>query len=312
MSRSHRVLGCLAAVLLLLSCGPRAPEQAALHVSGAWALYPLMVQWAQAYQKVDPSLRIDVSAGGAGKGIADTLGGLVELGMVSREISPEEAAKGAVFVPVARDATFPIMNAANPALAGMRQRGLPKARGRELWIGNQPLTWGQLAGTGATLKARPYTRSDSCGAGEVWANYLGGRQPDLTGLGVYGDPGIAEAVRKDPAGIGYGNLNYVYDARTGLPVEGLAVIPLDGNGNGRIDAEEELSTKAKAIHAIRSGAYPAPPARDLYLVAKGNFKGPAGAFVAWILGDGQRLVDPAGYIQVSEARLQEAKGRLAQ
>ncbi|RPI51483.1 MAG: phosphate ABC transporter substrate-binding protein, partial [Chloroflexi bacterium] len=63
-------------------------------ISGAWALYPLMVRWGEEFQKVYPDVRVDISAGGAGKGLADAVGGAVDIGMVSREISPEEEAKG--------------------------------------------------------------------------------------------------------------------------------------------------------------------------------------------------------------------------
>lgn len=258
-----------------------------------------------------PSVRIDVSAGGAGKGIADCLAGLVDLGMVSRELTPDETAQGAVFLPVARDATFAILSAANPARAEVVRRGLTRTLARDLWTGEERPRWGRLAGGGDTTEIRVFTRSDSCGAAEVWAGFLGGKQADLGGIGVYGDPGIAEAVRKDARAIGYGNLGYVFDARTGLPVEGLDVIPLDGNENGRIDPGEDVSTRARAVEAIRSGAYPAPPARELFLVARGRFIGPTATFVAWILADGQRFVDPAGYVQLGEARLQEARRTLS-
>jgi phosphate transport system substrate-binding protein len=54
---------------------------------------------------------------------------------------------------------------------------------------------------------------DAAGAPETWAKYLGNKkQEDLLGIGVFGDPGIAEAVAKDPLGIGYNNLGYAYDA----------------------------------------------------------------------------------------------------
>jgi phosphate transport system substrate-binding protein len=311
MTEGKRVLGSSILCAFLLSCGHHEKSQTTIRVSGAFALYPMMVQWAQEYQKANPGVRIDVSAGGAGKGITDSLAGLVDIGMVSREITHEEVAKGAVFVPVARDATFAIMNAANPLAADMMKHGLFKEPAKSVWIGNNSVTWGKLAESINASAVRPYTRSDSCGAAEVWANYLGGKQPDLAGIGVYGDPGIAEAVRKDTQGIGYSNLGYAYDIKSGLPVAGLAVIPLDGNGNGKIDPEEDLSTRDKAVQAIRSGAYPAPPAKDLYLVTKSEFKGQVALFVNWILNDGQKLVDPAGYIQISEPKLKDARSKIS-
>lgn len=66
------------------------PAKATIRISGAWALYPMVVKWAEVYKAAYPGVRIDVSAGGAGKGAADALGGLVDIGMVSRAIHRDE------------------------------------------------------------------------------------------------------------------------------------------------------------------------------------------------------------------------------
>ena len=116
------------------------------------------------------------------------------------------------------------------------------------------MTWGEVAGMSSGDKIRVYTRSDSCGAAETWAQYLGGKnQEDLKGVGVYGDPGLAEAVRKDLLGIGYNNLGYAYDFKTGLPLDGLFIIPIDVNENGKVDPGENLKTKSQAIQADQFG-----------------------------------------------------------
>ena len=39
-------------------------------------------------------------------------------------------------------------------------------------------------------KINVYTRSDACGAAEMWAKYMGKKQEDLKGIGIYGDPGM--------------------------------------------------------------------------------------------------------------------------
>ena len=283
-----------------------------VRISGAWALYPMVVKWAEEFEKANPNVRIDVSAGGAGKGAADALGGLVDVGMVSREIKPEEVQKGGFFVPVVKDAVVPVINEGNPVLwKGLAEKGVKKQTFIDLWINEKPITWGEVAGGSATDKVQIYTRSDACGAAETWAKYLGNKnQEDLKGVGVYGDPGLAEAVKKDPLGIGYNNLNYAFDAKTGLPVAGLFIVPIDVNENGKIDPEEDLKTKRKAIKAIVSGVYPSPPARDLYLLTKDGFKGVAKEFVKWILSDGQQYVEEVGYIQLSDKQLKEAQEKL--
>lgn len=280
--------------------------QGAIRVSGAWALYPMMVKWAEEFKKIHPEVRIDVSAGGAGKGIADALSGFVDIGMVSRELRPEEIKKKAFFVPVAKDAVYPTVNANNPVVTELMQKGVMKKTFLDLWITGRPMTWGDLSGTKNNQKIRLYTRSDSCGAAETWAKYLDANQEDLKGVGVYGDPGLAEAVRKDKTGIGYNNLNYVFDIKTGAPLTGLLVVPIDVNENGRVDSQEKLRTKQEAIQAVVSGAYPSPPARDLYLVTKGAFRDPANVFVRWILTEGQKYIDESGYLKISKAQIKSA------
>ena len=282
--------------------------QGTIRVSGAWALYPMMVRWAEEFGKVHPKARVDISAGGAGKGAADAISGLVDIGMVSREVKPEETKQGAFFVPVVKDAVFPVINIENPVFRkGLAEKGVKKKTFIDLWINGIPLTWGEMVGGGSKDKVQVYTRSDSCGAAETWAQYLGGKsQEDLKGVGVYGDPGLAEAVRKDINGIGYNNLNYAYDAKTGMPLAGLQIIPIDINENGKIDPKEDLKTKNSAVQAVASGLYPSPPARDLNLITKDRFKGMAREFIRWILTDGQKYVDEMGYIKLTDAQIHEA------
>jgi len=283
-----------------------------IKVSGAWALYPMMVKWAEEFQRIHPKVRIDLSAGGAGKGMADVLGGLVDIGMVSREIYPEEIQRGALGVAVCKDAVVPTMNKGNPVLNDLLTKGIKTRTFMDIWVSGNVTTWGEVIGRPeVTAKIHVYTRSDACGAAETWANYLGCRQEGLLGVGVYGDPGLAEAVKNDPFGIGFNNLNYAYDNSTGKPIEGLMVAPIDLNANGQVDESENFyDTKAKLLEAIAIGAYPSPPARDLYVVFKGEFKGLAKEFVKWILAGGQQYVSQTGYIQLSKEKLAEELKKL--
>lgn len=293
-----------------LAAGPAQSLKGTIRISGAWALYPMMVKWGEEFRKIYPGMRIDISAGGAGKGIADTLAGMVDIGMVSRDIRPEEIKPGTSYVSVVKDAVFPTISMNNPAMKDIAKKGVKKKSFIDLWILGKPLTWGEISGTTMKNAIQVYTRSDSCGAAETWAHYLGKKQEDLKGVGVYGDPGLADAVKRDIYGVGYNNLNYAYDAKTGLPVSGIQVIPIDVNENGKIDPNEDLSTKEKAIKAVLSGVYPSPPARDLYLITKEGFKEPSKTFVKWILTDGQKYVNEVGYIKITQKQITESLKKL--
>ena len=282
-----------------------------IKVSGAWALYPMMVKWAEEYHKINPEVRIDLSAGGAGKGMADALGGLVDIGMVSREIFPEEIEQGAFWVSVCKDAVVPTVNENNPVLEELLTKGIKKHTFMDIWINGNITTWGEVVDTGVTDKIHVYTRSDACGAAKTWAKYLGYEQEDLLGVAVYGDPGLAGVVKDDPLGIGYNNINYAYDMETKEPVEGVVVIPLDLNENGKVDEDEDFyNTKDEIVEAIATGAYPSPPARDLNLVTKDKFTGITKEFVKWILTEGQQYVPETGYVQLPEGGLAEELAKL--
>ena len=279
-----------------------------ISMSGAWALYPMAVRWGEEYQKLHPKVQFDISAGGAGKGMTDALSDAVDIGLVSRDVSPAEVEKGGFPIAVTKDAVVPMMNVSNPMAAELRKKGVKRAIFEGIWIKEEIKTWGQVAGTDNANPVRVFTRSDACGAAETWAKYLGGKkQEDLKGIGVYGDPGLGEAVRRDPLAIGFNNVNYAYDAKTGKTVAGLEAIPIDVNGNGAVDPEENCyATQDDLVKAIADGRYPSPPARNLFFVTKGKPSKPQlQAFIKWVLTEGQKYVSETGYIQIPQERLDE-------
>ncbi len=296
---------------LLSGCNPSGRKKAGdglqgqISISGAFALYPMTVRWAEEFQKVNPGVRIDISAGGAGKGMADALSGMVDLGMFSREVMPQEIEKGAWYIALTKDAVLPTVNAANPMLKELLVRGITRDELRKIFVTGEITDWGALAGVASGHPITVFTRSDACGAAAMWGEYLGTTQEELLGLGVFGDPGVADAVKNDVLGLGYNNVIYVYDIQTRTKYEKMEVLPIDLDNNGRIDKAESFYQQLDSImSAIQHGIYPAPPARELYFVSNGKPGNPAAiAFIEWILGEGQRYVQEAGYVQLSPERI---------
>ena len=284
-----------------------------ISLSGAFALYPLAVKWAEEFRKLHSKVKIDISGGGAGKGITDALAKVVDLGMVSRELKPEEIAKGAWFVAVAKDAVVPTINSKNPKLKELLAKGITQEAAIKLFVTGEYKTWGNVLGIQSNIPVHVYNRSDACGAGETWAKYLGNKkQEDLLGTGVFGDPGVAAAVQKDPVAIGYNNIAYAYDLKTKRPNPGILVLPIDINKNGKIDAAENFyTTSNQLITAIAQGKYPSPPARDLYLVSNGKPTNPVvKEFLKYILTVGQKYNVPNGYISLPKSKLNNGIAKL--
>jgi len=238
--------------------------------------------------------------------MADALAGTVDLGMFSREISEEEKSKGVWWVGLTIDAVIPTISAANPYIELLKTRGLTKEEFTGIFISGTIKTWGQLLKTTDTKEIVVLTRADACGAAETWAKYMGAKQENLLGIGIFGDPGLAEAVIQDAGSIGFNNTCFVYDIKTGNKRPGIEVIPIDINGNGSIDVEENFYDKFDLVlNAIAEGIYPSPPARELYFVSQGKpVKPQVLDFIKWTLVEGQKFVTEAGYVPLEQTQLE--------
>jgi phosphate transport system substrate-binding protein len=290
------ISGFLAGILFLslatIAAAEKGEPEGAITLSGAWAIYPTAVAWAEAFQKKYPKVKIDVSAGGAGKGAADAIAGLVDIGMVSRDPDSAEIKKGIVPVYILHDAVFAVVSDKNPALVELLKKGIKRQAWIDIYISGLTTTWDEVIGNKIGKKLHVYTRSDSCGAAQSWAVYLGKKQEDLRGVGIYGDPGLLEAAKRDPIGIGYNNFSYIF-TRDGSVVKGAVIVPIDSNENGIADADEIYQSRDAAIKAIRAGRYPAT--RKNYFFVKGKPQGLVKEFIEFALSEeGTQIVDEIG------------------
>ena len=307
--------------LLLAGCGASTPEPAqagtdslsgTISVSGAFALYPMMTVWADEFSKVHPDVEFDVQGGGAGKGMTDTIAGAVDIGMISRDIKEEETAQGIFWVSVTKDAVFPIISAENPVAEQILEKGISQEIFNKIYITGEIKTWGEVVGDPAiTDEIHVFTRSDAAGAAEQWSKFCGGKaQEDLKGIGVNGEPSILDTVIKDPLGIGYGNLNSIFDMGSGNIVPGIIIPPIDIDKNGKADAVEIYKVKEDAFGAVANGTYPSPPARFENLATMGKPEGLELAFIEWILTDGQQYLESAGYVPLTPEQQAESLAKL--
>ncbi len=274
-----------------------------IRVSGAWALYPMMLVWADEYSKLHNNVTFEVAGGGAGKGMSDVLSDQVDIGMVSRPIKQEETDQGAFYVAVTKDTVLGIVNEANPVYEDILAKGLTQENLRQIFMG-EVSEWGQIFGKELDNdEIVVYGRSDSSGAAAVWATYLGDyTEADLqnaSDANVSGDQAIASSVMSDPNAISFTNMNYAYDVTTGSYVTGLRPVPIDLNGDGQLTADESFyDSKSVFLENVANGVYPAPPTREEYLVVNGAFEGATLEFVDWILNDGQAFLTDNGYVEL--------------
>ena len=292
MKRSVFIFAALFLSLVVAGTTHGQELKGTLTLSGAWAIYPTAVAWGEEFQKLHPGVKVDISAGGAGKGAADAIAGLVDIGMVSREPDPAELAKGITPVYVLHDAVFPVVSDKNPALPAILRKGMTVKAFAEIYLTGTLAAWDAAVGSKSDRPIHVYTRSDSCGAAAAWAAPFGKKQEDLKGIGVFGDPGLLQAVLRDPIGLGYNNFSYVF-TREGKLVTGARLVPIDANSNGKADPEEIFTDRKSAVAAIEAGKYPVT--RKNYFFVKGKQTGLVKEFLKFALSEeGTKVVEAVG------------------
>ena len=318
-SKSFILLSCICA--FQWGCAPKSATgwdeekglQGMISVSGAFALYPLVVLWSEEFKAVHPNVRFNISAGGAGKGVADALSGMVDIGLVSRDIHQQEYDRGAYVINVAKDAVVGTISSQNPNLGDILKRGIKQEEFKRVFLAGNLSKWNQIDPSFSANDLHVYVRSDAAGAAETWAAFLGESQEDLKGVGIFGDPGVVQAIQKNPLAIAFNNINYVYDLKTRKQTPGIRVIPVDLNNDGVITPEEDFYTSIDSLtNAVAIGKYPSPPARNLSFLFKGKPQDVALVeFIKFVLTkESQSILLENGYIPLNEEWLTEELAKL--
>ena len=84
-----------------------------IDISGSTSLQPLMIELAEAFEKLQLNVEVNVSGGGSGTGYKNANEGVSEFGMISEEFNIEKAPSCAVCV-VCKDGIAVITNKSNP------------------------------------------------------------------------------------------------------------------------------------------------------------------------------------------------------
>lgn len=83
-------------------------------VAGSSSVTPVMEKLSEAYEKLNPEIKIEVQMSDSTTGVNSALNGVCEIGMASRELKDSEKAKGALQIKIAIDGIAVIINKENP------------------------------------------------------------------------------------------------------------------------------------------------------------------------------------------------------
>ncbi|MBI5951312.1 MAG: phosphate ABC transporter substrate-binding protein [Chloroflexi bacterium] len=277
--------------LFISSCASNSAQAASeasaqyIENKGSDTIVNLALAWAEKYQSDHPDVRISVTGGGSGTGIAALVNGTVGIANASRSIKDEEIAeaqsKGVDPVEhiIARDAIAVIVNPENPVSE------LTLQQISDIYSG-KITNWTEVGGEDRPIVK--LSRETNSGTHVYFLETvlrLGNKEDktlfSMDTLLLPSSEGIISEVRDNPNAIGYDGLGYVPDD--------LKMIAIAEEAGG--------AYVLPAIETVNDKTYPI--ARDLYMYTDGEPAGLIKEYLDWILSDeAQEIVAELGFVPV--------------
>ena len=263
------------------SAANRGAAQRAIENKGSDTLVNLALAWAEAYVQVKPEVRLSVTGGGTGTGIAAMLNGTVDIANASREIKPEElkAAKEKGMTPqqfvVAGDAIAIIVNPDNP----VQQLTLQQLS--DIYTG-KIRNWRGVGGENRPIVL--LSRESNSGTYVYFLENVVrlGKKSDLLfspdTLLMPSSEGISAEVRQNPNAIGYDGLGYVTSDQKVIAVA----------------KDNKASHVLPSKETVTDGTYPI--ARALYMVTPDEPSDQVKSYLDWVRTEGQVMVAQLGFV----------------
>jgi len=283
----RRLAGCIAAlaVAVLSSCSESSPADARagdaegetsiagrLSLSGSSTVGPLTSEIARRFESLHPDVRIDVQTGGSSRGIADARKGLVDIGMASRALEPEDG--DVIAHTIARDGVGLIVHRDNPLQEITREQVI------SIYTG-EVTNWSAFGGADRSMTV--VNKASGRATLDVFLDHFNLTEPAIEADVIVGhnQQGI-KTVAGSPGAIGYVSIGAAEsEIEDGVAIKLLA-----------LDGVEATSAN------VASGAFPL--ARPLNLVTRPAPSSLAETFIDYAQSDAVRdLVHDLGYVPVS-------------
>jgi phosphate transport system substrate-binding protein len=256
---------------------------------GSDTLVNLALAWAERYQQTRPNIRVSVTGGGSGTGLAALINGTTDIANASRSITSDEIkqakAKGhdpKEFV-VSRDAIAVIVNPNNP-ISKLTLKQISR-----IYKG-ETNNWSELGG-----ENRPIVRLSRESNSGTHVYFLGAviRLGSTTDKSIFSEDtlllpsseGIIAELKDNPNAIGYDGLGYV------TPDVKVLAVAKD------ISGPYVLPSAA----TVNNNTYPI--SRDLYMYTNGEPTGALKDYLDWIYTpEAQKIVSDLGFVPVKAAQ----------
>lgn len=272
-----------------------AQPAATIRISGTRFTFPVFKKWISEYRAFHPEVNIVVSSSIP----ADS----IDIFIASHILKPGDIKKGQTSIAIARYVQVPIVNNERKNLKSLCEKGLTDAAFRQIYFTDKPSSTNNF-----NSPFTVYKRQKAACSSVSFANHFGSEHKDIKGIGVPGDDqDLLESVKKDTNAISYNSLGIIYNIRTRKINDSIAIIPIDLNENGKVDANEKIYETVDDVMAfVEKTNHPKIPVENVNVIFSKTINRKAVTdFLEWVITKGQQFNHEYGLLYLPAATAQE-------
>lgn len=280
------------------------PNQQIVRITGVRFAYPLVQQWIDEFNKEYPDVQVIIESRSSNDPKEYDI-------MVEAYEQPDEIKEQREYVYIARYAVLPVANSKSEFAKVYGAKGLDKELITQIFF--HDIYADKEEQKEIKTPYTVYTRLQKAGAPISFSHYYGYEQKDVKGKSIAGaDEHLLKALLRDSTGVSYLPSPVIYDRNTSKVVPGISVLPVDLNGNGKVNDEEkfydEVITATQRIEAARAKDLNNLPLGYLHLsVDKKGVSPHALTFLKWVVRNGEKDLNGLGYLKPEPEKLEKAQ-----
>ncbi|MCE6987553.1 hypothetical protein [Dyadobacter sp. CY323] len=271
-------------------------------ITGVRFAYPLVEKWIRDYTAINPKSQIIIET----RTITDPqkYDLLIEAYEQDKEVKETRE-----YISVARYALLPIANSKSAFAKEYGEKGLTEKTYKQIYFHDIYAEKDKTLPSDYTI----YTRLQKAGAPVTFAKYFGYEQQNIKGKAIAGaDEHLIKALLKDETGISYTIPGLAFDLQSRKAVDGITIIPVDFDGNGRVSKEEKLLDNLdQVLTGLEADKIKNVPVEYIHFsIGKHNANPEAKKFLLWVAANAEKDLRQFGYLKPDPKKLEHEKANL--
>ncbi len=258
----------------------------------------LVDSWISEYLKSNARMEYEISSIGLAE-INSKITGDCSVGFVMQQPGTSMSAESKWMITLGREVIVAVYNEENPFAEELSEKGVSSIELATVLNGGSDKNWGTLAELTNRESVNIYLLDEPEVKFSV-AKFLKTDPLIIANQKAVDKDEFLASVSKDKYAVGFCCLSTMLNSETQTFAEKIKLLPIDRNGNGRLDYSENFYANAEQFErSVWIGKYPRVLVHNIYAVASAFPENKElSDFLSWLTTSGQTAVEQSGYSEL--------------